>query len=148
MSSNEFKLFPRNLKRGHHRIQSLKMVRNPHTFSDVIVGNKVAVRLLNGTQSSTPLLSFCYFPPSLVGGCFIHQCTKSQSPPPLCLPSFSLSLHSPCLSFSPRNRGQLCGAVQYLFSLLSRLSTCLHARTPARESATSPRNAPATFLPL
>ena len=106
------------------------------------------MRLLNGTQSSSPLLSFCYFRPSLVGGCFIHQCTKSQSPPPLCLPSFSLSLHSRCLSFSPRNRGQLCGAVQYLFSLLSRLSTCLHARTPARESATSPRNAPATLLPL
>ena len=54
LSSNEFKLFPRNLKTGQHRIQSLKIVRNPHTFSDVIVGNKVAVRLFKRNAEQHP----------------------------------------------------------------------------------------------
>lgn len=52
-----------------------------------------------------PLFSSCYFPPSLVGGCFIHQCTKSQCLPPLCLPSSSLS---PSLFLvTHTNRGQI-----------------------------------------
>lgn len=77
---------------------------------------------------------------SLVGGCFTQQCTKSQSLPP----AFVL-----CLSRSSFLLTQIgvktFGAVLYLYSLLSRLATCLHA-PPRTEN--SPRINPDRWIKL
>lgn len=103
---------------------------------------------MNGTTH--PLLSLLdhFSSPLAGGGLFIQQSTKSQLPPPnlfhmpLSLSS-SHTLSRPLSLSTPRNRGQIFGAVQYLSSLLCPLPTCLHTRTSThtrkkKPSSTSP----------